>query len=96
MHHFVTAPFELAQGPSSKVRTTSLSRRKSYCLKCSKPNPGPPVASISTMRERPIPPGLSHAGILLTGLFWPDAFGAGALAAEDALVPQPCDGDDCA
>jgi tRNA 2-thiouridine synthesizing protein D len=31
------------QGPSSKVRTISLSRRKSYCLKCSKPNPGPPV-----------------------------------------------------
>ena len=45
---------------------------------------GPPVVSISTMRERPIPPGLSHAGILLPGLFWADVFGAGALAAEEA------------
>ena len=27
-----------SHGPSSKVRTTSLSRRKSYCLKCSEPN----------------------------------------------------------
>ena len=53
------------QGTSSKVRTTSLSRRKSYCLKCSKPKPGPPVVSISTMRERPIPPGRSHAGMAL-------------------------------
>ena len=41
------------QGPSSKVNTTSLSRRKSYCLKCSKPKPGPPLVSISTMRESP-------------------------------------------
>src|SRR6516165_2096789 len=31
------------QGPSSKVSTTSSSRRKSYCLKCSVPNAGPPV-----------------------------------------------------
>ena len=30
----------------------SLSRRKSYCLKCWKTKPGPPVVSISTIRER--------------------------------------------
>jgi hypothetical protein len=35
------------QGPSSNVKTTSLSRKKSYCLKCSKPKP--PVVSISTI-----------------------------------------------
>src|SRR6478735_6111099 len=51
------------QGPSSKVKTTSLSRKKSYCLKCSKPKPGPPVVSISTMRVKPMPPGLSHTGM---------------------------------
>src|SRR5262249_44094909 len=48
------------QGPSSNVKTTSLSCKKSYCLKCSKPKPGPPVVSISTMRESPMPPGLSQ------------------------------------
>src|SRR5215203_3896002 len=32
-------------GPSSKVRTTSLSRRKSCWRKCSKPKPGPGRAS---------------------------------------------------
>src|SRR5580704_8546683 len=41
------------QGPSSKVSTTSPGCRKSYCLKCSKPKPGPPVVSISTTREMP-------------------------------------------
>src|ERR1700685_4358828 len=41
------------QGPSSKVSTTSPGCRKSYCLKCSKPKPGPPVVSISTTRETP-------------------------------------------
>jgi hypothetical protein len=58
-----TAGVLSGQGPSSKVSTTSLSRRKSYCLKCSKPKPGPPVVSISTMRDSPKPPGWSHAGI---------------------------------
>src|ERR1700750_2587008 len=46
-------------GPSSKVSTTSLSLRKSSCLKCSKPKPGPPVVSICTTREIPrtsVPP----------------------------------------
>src|SRR5215469_5846512 len=41
------------QGPSSKVSTTSPGCRKSYCLKCSNPKPGPPVVSISTVREIP-------------------------------------------
>src|SRR5579862_6349441 len=41
------------QGPSSKVSTTSPGCRKSYCLKCSNPKPGPPVVSISTTRETP-------------------------------------------
>ena len=49
-----------SHGPSSKVRTTSLSRRKSCCLKCSKPKPGPPVVSISTVRATPSAPGLSQ------------------------------------
>src|SRR4051812_49922146 len=46
------------QGPSSKVSTISPSRRKSWLLKCSKPNPGPPVVSISTVRATPRPLGL--------------------------------------
>src|ERR1700704_2715883 len=49
------------QGPSSNVSTTSLSRRKSSCLKCSKPNPGPPVVSISTVRPTPRAFGLLQA-----------------------------------
>src|ERR1700728_3929299 len=60
-----TAGVFSGQGPSSNVSTTSFSRRKSYCLKCSKPKPGPPVVSISTMRDKPMPPGLVHAGIRL-------------------------------
>src|SRR5262249_50863716 len=62
-------------GPSSNVSTTSLSRRKSYCLKCSVPNAGPPAVSISTIRDRPIAFGLSQAGT---------AFAAGGLAAASA------------
>jgi hypothetical protein len=49
------------QGPSSKVRATSLSRRKSYCLKCSVPNAGPPVVSISMTHESPSASGLLQA-----------------------------------
>src|SRR5215217_8401574 len=56
----LTTAVVLGHGPSSKVRTTSLSRRKSSCLKCSKPNPGPPVVSISTVRDTPSALGLSH------------------------------------
>src|SRR3974390_186902 len=50
------------QGPSSNVSTTSLSRRKSSCLKCSKPKPGPPVVSTSTTRAMPSASGLAQAG----------------------------------
>src|ERR1700681_3894569 len=66
-------------GPSSKVSTTSLSRRKSYCLKCSVPNAGPPVVSISTTRDRPSAFGLPHAGMPLAALALP--LGAAALGA---------------
>src|SRR4029450_11768409 len=48
-----TAGVFLGHGPSSKVSTTSPSRRKSWVLKCSKPKPGPPVVSISTVRKTP-------------------------------------------
>src|SRR3954467_11340757 len=48
-----TAGVFFGHGPSSKVSTTSPSRRKSWVLKCSKPKPGPPVVSISTTRETP-------------------------------------------
>src|SRR6516165_12529301 len=65
-------------GPSSKVNTTSLSRKKSYCLKCSKPKPGAPVVSISTMRANPRPPGLSQAG-MGEDLAGADVFAADAL-----------------
>src|SRR6476620_9979636 len=34
----------VGHGPSSNVSTTSLSRRKSCCLKCSEPKPGSPDA----------------------------------------------------
>src|SRR5712691_22426 len=47
-------------GPSSKVSTTSPSRKKSWLLKCSNPKPGPPVVSISTTREIPKALGLLH------------------------------------
>lgn len=49
-----TAGVLFGHGPSSKVSTTSLSRRKSCILKCSKPKPGPPVVSISTVRAMPM------------------------------------------
>src|SRR3954447_26234948 len=48
-----TAGVLTGQGPSSNVSTTSLSLRKSSCLKCSKPKPGPPVVSICTTRATP-------------------------------------------
>src|SRR3954469_18837998 len=60
-------------GPSSNVSTTSLSRRKSRSLKCSKPKPGPPVVSISTVRPTPSALGLAQAGRAGTAA----AFGAG-------------------
>src|SRR5260370_26720525 len=70
-------------GPSSNVSTTSWSRRKSSCLKCSKPNPGPPVVSISTMRA--IPSALGFAQGALAGAA--AAAGAGAGAACGAAAP---------
>src|ERR1700687_2959242 len=73
-------------GPSSKVSTTSLSRRKSYCLKCSVPNAGPPVVSISTTRERPIALGLSQAGMPVADPGLVAADGAGAAGADDPVA----------
>src|SRR3989440_7599588 len=56
------------QGPSSKVSTTSPSRRKSWLLKCSNPKPGPPVVSISTTRLIPRALGLpAHEDTASTG-----------------------------
>src|SRR5450432_2154666 len=67
------------QGPSSKVSTTSPACRKSYCLKCSKPKPGPPVVSISTTRETP-----SASG-------WPgQLIGAGAGGGAGAATGAAC------
>src|SRR3954452_23814792 len=57
-----TAGVLTGHGPSSNVSTTSWSVRKSSCLKCWKPNPGPPEVSISTTREMPIALGLPQAG----------------------------------
>src|SRR3981189_2473024 len=75
-------------GPSSNVSTTSLSRRKSSCLKCSKPNPGPPVVSISTTRAIPSALGFAHGAFAGTGA----AAGAGApLGAVAPLVGGVCD-----
>src|SRR5262249_10020839 len=56
----------------------SLSRRKSCCLKCSKPKPGPPVVSISTVRETPSAFGLSHLAA--------EACAAGGFAAAGAAA----------
>src|SRR5438046_8402498 len=60
---FKTEGVLTGQGPSSNVSTTSLSSRKSSCLKCSKPNPGPPVVSISTVRAMPSALGFEQAGL---------------------------------
>src|SRR3954454_10326171 len=69
-------------GPSSNVSTTSLSRRKSRSLKCSKPKPGPPVVSISTVRPTP-----SALGLLQGGRAGAAAcFGAGVAAAGGAAA----------
>src|SRR6478736_1224772 len=57
-----TAGVFLGHGPSSKVSTTSPSRRKSWLLKCSNPKPGPPVVSISTTRAIPRALGFEHGG----------------------------------
>jgi len=54
-------------GPSSNVSTTSLSVRKSSCLKCSKPKPGPPLVSISTTRLTPKASGLAQPDFASAG-----------------------------
>src|SRR6266704_5901932 len=82
-----TAGVFFGQGPSSKVSTTSPSRRKSCALKCSKPKPGPPVVSISTTRETPNALGLLHelVGIAVgigAAAAWATAAGASAARAE--------------
>ena len=71
---FSTEGVFTGHGPSSNVRTTSLSRRKSSSLKCSKPKPGPPVVSISTVRPMPSASGLLQGGRVGAGA----AAGAGA------------------
>src|SRR5882724_8512533 len=71
---FSTEGVFTGHGPSSNVSTTSLSRRKSRSLKCSKPKPGPPVVSISTVRPTPSVLGLVQAGRAGAAA----AFGAGA------------------
>src|SRR5262249_2981726 len=74
-----TAGVFFGQGPSSKVSTTSPSRKKSWLLKCSKPKPGPPVVSISTTRAIPKALGLLHdVGMAEgTGAAWGGGAGAG-------------------
>src|ERR1700730_5979804 len=78
-----TAGVLLGHGPSSKVSTTSLARRKSCSLKCSKPNPGPPVVSTSTMREVPSALGLlAQPAVAAVGV----AAGAAAVLARGGRV----------
>src|ERR1019366_5576746 len=84
---FSTEGVLIGHGPSSKVSTTSLSRRKSSCLKCSKPNPGPPVVSISTTRAIPIALGFAQAALAGAGA----GAGAGAACGAAAPVAAVCD-----
>src|SRR6187455_342610 len=79
-----------SHGPSSKVSTTSLGFRKSYCLKCSKPKPGAPVVSISTVRDTPSALGLAQAGAATFGAAG-NALAAG-LAAGCAATGVACAG----
>src|SRR6202012_5321859 len=83
-------------GPSSKVSTTSFSRRKSYCLKCSVPKAGPPVVSIWTTRDMPSASGLWHSGSVVgQGELEALAAGAGAGVGAggggiSAAAAEPC------
>src|SRR6478736_7162722 len=102
---FSTAGVFFGQGPSSKVSTTSLSRRKSSSLKCSKPKPGPPVVSISTVRATPSAPwvlqaaragcGACFGGGGLTKPAGAAAAGAGAGAAAGAAAAGVAAGAAC-
>src|SRR6266404_601360 len=76
-----TAAVLAGHGPSSKVSTTSLSLRKSSSLKCSKPKPGPPVVSISTVRATP------RALVLVQGALVGAAAAAGTGAGCGAAAP---------
>src|SRR3954453_6340867 len=64
---FSTAGVLPGHGPSSKVSTTSRSARKSNCLKWSRPKPGPPVVSTTTVREIPSASGLAQVDFGSTG-----------------------------
>src|SRR5262249_23431551 len=81
-----TAGVFFGQGPSSKVSTTSPSRRKSWLLKCSKPKPGPPVVSISTTREIPKALGLLHEVSMAGGVGDAGATATGATTALSAAL----------
>src|SRR5882672_4259115 len=87
---FSTEGVFTGHGPSSNVSTTSLSRRKSRSLKCSKPKPGPPVVSISTVRPMPSALGLVQAGLAGAGAAAGVAWGAAAGAAVP-LAAGVCD-----
>src|SRR5581483_261453 len=84
----ITAGVFSGHGPSSNVSTTSWSRRKSYCLKCSLPKAGPPVVSIWTTRDSPMPSGLLQAGSDCAGVAAAcgAAEGAGAAACGTGLA----------
>src|SRR5205809_7977707 len=88
---FNTAGVLIGQGPSSKVSTTSLSRRKSSCLKCSKPKPGPPVVSISTVRPTPSALGLAQAALAGWGGCCAAAGAAAACGAAPLVAGGVCD-----
>src|SRR6516225_7472052 len=79
------------QGPSSNVSTTSLSRRKSSCLKCSKPKPGPPVVSISTTRPIPSASGLAQGCLAGAGVAAAAGAGAAAAGAGPFFIAGVCD-----
>src|SRR5579862_9060697 len=82
-----TAGVFTGHGPSSKVSTTSPVRRKSYCLKCSKPKPGPPVVSISMVRATPSALGLvQRADAAIGGAIGTEA-GSGVAAGGKAGMP---------
>src|SRR5262245_48887709 len=76
-----TAGVFFGHGPSSKVSTTSPSRRKSWLLKCSNPKPGPPVVSISTTRETPKALGLLQEVGMAAGIGDAGATATGAASA---------------
>src|SRR2546430_321931 len=82
-----TAGVFLGHGPSSKVSTTSPSRRKSWLLKCSNPKPGPPVVSISTTLATPSASGLpGQEELFVAG----GGVAASAFVGAAAVAGAPC------